>query len=236
MERLNTGITDLDGMIGGGFPRSRTMMLTGTTGSGKTIIGLHFLHQSCADGKKCAMIATEENPEDLMEQAASLGMPLSKYYKQESLVIDRVYDERTEYMKDILDFGVSEIDELQSNIVGLLDRIPKKAEVVLIDNIGVFTLNMSPNEFRAQFDALIHGMAQRNVTAVVVMDSASDERMGGIAAYSVYGVMKTQMKENPYTGGRERVLDILKIRNTKIPNDPLRFEITSHGIVILKKQ
>jgi KaiC/GvpD/RAD55 family RecA-like ATPase len=60
--------------------------------------------------------------------------------------------------------------------------------------------------------------------------------MGGIAAYSVYGVMKTQMKENPYTGSRERVLDILKIRNTKIPNDPLRFEITSHGIVILKKQ
>jgi flagellar protein FlaH len=95
---------------------------------------------------------------------------------------------------------------------------------------------MSPNEFRAQFDALIHGLAQRKVTAVVIMDSASDERVGGIAAYSVYGVIRTSIKDNPYTDARERLIEVLKIRNTKIPIDPVRFDITSKGIVFLKKQ
>lgn len=234
MERVSTGIKELDRMIGG-YPCNRTMLLTGTTGSGKTIIGLHLIYKGCLDGKKCAIIATEETPEDIIAQAESLGMPVSKYYKKGLLSIERVYDERAEYIKDVLEFSVTDIDELQSNIIGLLDRIPAGAEIVLIDNIGVFTLNMSPNEFRAQFDALIHGLAKKKVTAMLIMDLASDERMGGIAAYSVYGVLKTSVKDNPYTGSRERVLEILKIRNTKISIDPVRFDVTPEGIAILKK-
>lgn len=235
MERVSTGIKELDRMIGG-YPCNRTMLLTGTTGTGKTILGLHLMNQGCLDGKKCAIIATEETPEDLIDQAESLGMPISKYYKKGILSIERVYDERAEYIKDVLEFAVTDIDELQSNIIGLLERIPAGAEIVLIDNIGVFTLNMSPNEFRAQFDALVHGLSKKKVTAMLILDSASDERMGGIAAYSVYGVLKTSVKDNPYTGSRERVLEILKIRNTKISIDPIRFDVTSSGIVLLKKE
>lgn len=235
MERVSTGIKELDGKIGEGYPRNRTTLLSGTTGSGKTILGLHFIYKGCFDGKKCAMIATEETPEDLISQAESIGLPLSKYYKNGVLDIERVYDERAEYIKDVLAFDITNIDELQSNIIGLLDRIPKDTEIVLIDNIGVFTLNMSTNEFRAQFDALIHGLAKRGITAVIILDSASDERTGGIAAYSVYGVIKTSIKENPYTGSRERIIEILKMRNTKTQLDPVRFEVTSNGIVLLKK-
>ena len=235
MERVSTGIKELDGKIGEGYPRNRTILLTGTTGSGKTILGLHFIHRNCSDGKKCAIIATEETPEDLLKQAESIGLPVSKYHESGVLDIERVYDERAEYIKDILAFDITNIDELQSNIIGLLDRIPKNTEVVLIDNIGVFALNMSTNEFRAQFDALVHGLAKRNITALIIMDSSSDERTGGIAAYSVYGVIKTSIKENPYTGTRERLIEVLKMRNTKTPLDPIRFEVTSNGIVLLKK-
>lgn len=235
MERVSTGIKELDGMIENGYPRNRAMLLTGTTGSGKTILGLHFINQGCLDGRKCAIIATEETPEDLMNQADSIGLPISKYTKKNILKIERVYDERAEYLKDILAFDVTDIDELQSNIIGLIDRIPEGTEMVLMDNIGVFTLNMSTNEFRSQFDALIHGLAKRNITAVLIIDAASDERMGGIAAYSVYGVIRTSIKDNPYTGSRERLLEVLKIRNTKISLDPVRFDITSNGIVFLKK-
>ena len=234
MERVSSGIKDLDDMIENGYPINRTMMITETTGSGKTILGLHFINQACRDGKKCTIIATEEEPEDLISQADSLGMPLSGYYKDKKLGIDRVFDERAEYIKNIMSFDVADIDELQSNIIGLLDRIPKDTKVVLIDNIGVFTLNMSANEFRAQFDTLIHGLAKKKVTAVIIMDSASDERMGHIAAYSVYGVIITSLKDDPYKDMRERIIDILKIRNTKIPIDPVRFDITSKGITLLK--
>lgn len=235
MERVSTGIKELDGVIEGGYPRKRTMLVSGTTGSGKTIMGLHYIHQGCKDGKKCAIIATEETPEDLIDQAESIGLSLTKYYKKGVLTIDRVYEQRAAYAKDILAFGIEEIDKLQSNIVDLVNRIPDGAEIVLIDNIGVFTLNMSPNEFRVQFDTLVHGLNKMNITTMFVMDSVSDERTGRVAAYSVYGVLKTSIKDNPFTGARERLIEILKMRNTKIPIDPIRFDITSNGIVLLKK-
>jgi len=234
MERISTGIKDLDGMMENGYPRNHTILITGTTGSGKTILGLHYINQASMDGKKCFMIATEEDPEDLIAQAESLGMPLSEYLKDNRLGIDRVFDERTEYVMGIRDNEVADIDELQSDIIGLLDRIPKDTEIVLIDNIGVFTLNMSVNEFRAQFDTLIRGLAKRKLSSVIIMDSASNERMGGIAAYSVYGVIVTSIKDDPYTNKMGRTIRILKIRNTKIPIDPVGFDITSKGIVLLK--
>jgi len=234
MERISTGINELDKLMENGYPRDHTIFITGTTGSGKTILGLHYINQACMDGKKCFIIATEEDQEDLIAQAESLGMPLSEYFKDKRLGIDRVFEVRTEYIKGIRTHEVADIDELQSDIIGLLDRIPKDIEIVLIDNIGVFTLNMSVNEFRAQFDTLIRGLAKRKLSSVIIMDSASNERLVGIAAYSVYGVIVTSMKDDPYTNKVKRMIQILKIRNTKIPIDPMVFDITSKGIVLLK--
>ncbi len=234
MERLSTGVKDLDEKISGGYPRNRSILVSGTSGSGKTVLGIHFIHQCCLDGKRCVIIATEETPEDLLSQAESIGRPLSKYFNN-SLTIYRVYEERAKYALDVLTYDIEDIDQIQSNIIGLLERVPENTDVVLIDNVGVFTLNMSPNEFRAQFDALIHALSKRNITVMLIMDLSSDERIGNIAAYSVYGLLRTSLKDNPFTGARERLIEILKIRNTKIPLDPIRFEITPTGIVLLKK-
>jgi len=235
MERLSTGVKDLDEKISGGYPRNRSILVSGTSGSGETVLGIHFIHQCCLDGKKCVIIATEETPEDILSQADSIGRPLSKYFDNGSLMIYRVYEERAKYALDVLTYDIEDIDQIQSNIIGLLERIPENTDVVLIDNVGVFTLNMSPNEFRAQFDALIHALSKRNITVMLIMDLSSDERIGNIAAYSVYGLLRTSLKDNPFTGARERLIEILKIRNTKIPLDPIRFEITPTGIVLLKK-
>jgi len=236
MERIHTGIEELDSKIDGGYPLSRTMLVTGTTGSGKTIVGLHMILRGCLEGKKCMIIATEEPAEDILAQAESLGMDVRKYYENGSLIIDRVYEERTIHARNVLAYGIEEIDDLQSNLLGLLDRIPDDIDILLVDNIGVFTLNMSPNEFRAQFDSLIYGFGKKNLTSMVISDMASDDRTGSIAVYSVYGVIKTSVQDDPYTGVRQRFLEIIKIRNTRIPLDPLRFEITPNGIVFLKKE
>lgn len=235
MKRLHTGVTGLDEIIEGGYPEGRTLLILGTTGSGKTILGVSFIQQACSEGRKSMIIATEELPEDIIIQSESVGKPLEKFYKNGNLLIDRVYEERTMYAKELQDLGLECVDKLQTNILGLLERIPVEIECVLIDNLGVFTLNMSPNEFRGQFDSLIVGLTKRNITAIIIMDLSADSLTENIASYSVYGVLRTLIKDNPFTGARERLLEILKIRNTKISLDPIRFDITSKGIEIMKK-
>lgn len=235
MKRLHTGITGLDDVIDGGYPEGRTLLIIGTTGSGKTIIGVSYIQQACSEGRKSMIIATEELPEDILIQSESVGKSLEKYYKCGLLLIDKVYEERTMYAKELQDLGIEDVDKLQTNIIGLLERIPDEIECVLIDNLGVFTLNMSPNEFRGQFDSLILGLTKRNITAIIVMDLSADSRTENIASYSVYGVLRTLIKDNPFTGARERLLEISKMRNTKISLDPIRFDISSKGIELMKK-
>ena len=235
MERIHTGITGLDEMIGGGYPKGRTILIIGTTGSGKTIVGLSFIHKACMEGRKSLIIASEELPGDIIAQSGSVGMDLERFYKNGLLAIDKVYEERTVFARELLAYGKTDTDKLQSNIVGLLERIPPDVESVLIDNIGVFTLNMSANEFRAQIDSLVAGLTKRNITTIVIIDLSADNRTENIASYSVYCVLRPSIKDNPFTGARERLLEVLKIRNTKISLSPIRFEITSKGIEFLNK-
>jgi KaiC/GvpD/RAD55 family RecA-like ATPase len=235
MKRVHTGVTGLDVIIEGGYPEGRTMLILGTTGSGKTILGISFIQQVCSEGRKSMIIATEELPEDIIIQSESIGKPLEKFYDNGTLLIDKVYEERSMYAKELKDIGIEGFDKLQTNILGLLEKIPDEIECVLIDNLGGFTLNMSPNGFRGQFDSLILGLTKRNITAIIIMDLYADSRTENIASYSVYGVFSTLIKDNPFTGTRERLLEILKIRNTRISLDPIRFDITSKGIELMKK-
>lgn len=236
MDRISTGIEGFDEKIEGGYPAGRTILVMGETGSGKTILGLHLIYQGCLENKKCSIIATEELPEDIIAQAESLGMHLAEFYENGTLIINKIYEERTGRARDVLELGVETIDRLQSNVLGLLEHVPEGTDIVLIDNIGVLTLNMSTNEFRAQFDSLIHCLTKKKITTMVIMDLSSDEHTGGVAAYSAYGVIKTSKIDNPYTNARERFIELLKIRNTKTPLNPIRFDITSSGIVLLKNE
>jgi len=43
LPKAPTGVRGLDEITGGGLPRGRSTLVTGGTGSGKTLLGLHFL-------------------------------------------------------------------------------------------------------------------------------------------------------------------------------------------------
>jgi len=44
MDRTPSGITNLDKLIEGGFPKGRSILVAGGAGSGKTIFSLQFLY------------------------------------------------------------------------------------------------------------------------------------------------------------------------------------------------
>ncbi|KXS44337.1 MAG: KaiC, partial [Methanolobus sp. T82-4] len=242
MERMPTGIENLDKKIGGGYPRGKGILVTGVPGAGKTIFGLHFLHKSCMDGKNCVMVATEETPEDLLEQAAMLGLGLDSFIEKGNLHIKPVIEFRTGGMardaKLTDDFSDTEIDIIEEsgldrtirpdqtgfNIeeIDLLDifrLIPEGTEVAVIDNIGVLAFGLTTKEFRDKFDTLNRLLAKQNTTTLHIMDEAAYEMTHKIADYSTYGAVKLFVKENPYTGNNERFLSIPKMRSTKISLD-----------------
>jgi len=231
MERIPTGIAKLDTKLSGGYPGGKVILVTGSPGAGKSIFGLHFLHRSCSDGKKCLLIATEEPPDDIFIQAEMLGLDLRPHYDNHNLTVEHIFESRTKntMQADQFEIGFETTDE---GILNKIQSIQDDIDIVVIDNIGVFALNLSVKEFRDQIDTINSILMSKGCTTLVIMDETAYEITHRLAEYSVFGSIRLMMKENPYTGKRERYMDIPKMRCTDISLELSVFDITSKGISI----
>ncbi len=57
----------LDGMLGGGVPEERSVLITGGPGTGKSTIGMQFLQEGLEDGDDCLFVSTEQTIEELRD-------------------------------------------------------------------------------------------------------------------------------------------------------------------------
>jgi KaiC/GvpD/RAD55 family RecA-like ATPase len=77
LARVSTGIPGLDRMLGGGLLAGRPYLLTGGTGSGKTLLGLSFLMDGLRHGEPVLLVAVDEPPQEILENVRSFGWDLS---------------------------------------------------------------------------------------------------------------------------------------------------------------
>ena len=75
-----TGVQGLDDMLGaGGYYRGSSVLISGTSGSGKTIFGSHFADATCSRGERCLYFAFEESPGQIVRNVLSVGLDLQKH-------------------------------------------------------------------------------------------------------------------------------------------------------------
>jgi len=79
--RVSTGIPKLDMMLGGGLIQGGTHLLSGETGTGKTVLSLQFLMQGLAQDETCVYVSLDEKIERVLEGARSLGWDLWSHYR-----------------------------------------------------------------------------------------------------------------------------------------------------------
>lgn len=75
-ERVTTGNASLDRMCSGGFFRDSVVVVSGPTGSGKTLISSEFVAAGVEAGERCVLISFEESLEQLVRNSASWGIDL----------------------------------------------------------------------------------------------------------------------------------------------------------------
>ena len=80
-ERISTGIPKLDSMLGGGFIRGRTYLVTGETGVGKTILSLQFLLNGLLSNEVCMYVTIDERIDGVLRGAQSLGWNFWTFYR-----------------------------------------------------------------------------------------------------------------------------------------------------------
>ncbi|MFL5656638.1 MAG: RAD55 family ATPase [Ktedonobacteraceae bacterium] len=78
MSRMSVGIPRLDEMLQGGFPSGSITLLVGTSGTGKTLLGSHFLLTGAAQGKPGLYFGFNETPLRLARQMTRFGFDVSR--------------------------------------------------------------------------------------------------------------------------------------------------------------
>ncbi|MCI4327188.1 MAG: hypothetical protein L3K16_06105 [Thermoplasmata archaeon] len=75
--RVSTGVPGLDRMLGGGLMPGRPYLVTGGTGSGKSLLGLSFLLEGLRLGEEVLLVAVDEPPNEIVENVRAFGWDLS---------------------------------------------------------------------------------------------------------------------------------------------------------------
>ena len=71
--RATSGSVEMDDMLGGGFFRDSIILVSGATGTGKTLTAMHFIRGGLEAGEKVLFLAYEESREQLFRNAIGWG-------------------------------------------------------------------------------------------------------------------------------------------------------------------
>jgi circadian clock protein KaiC len=108
--RVSWGDDDVDAMFGGGLFRDAMVLISGPTGTGKTLMVTQFIAQAAAEGKRAILFSFEESRGQLIRNAASWGMDLASCEEQGLVRIIARYPERMS-LEDLLVQMRSEIED-----------------------------------------------------------------------------------------------------------------------------
>jgi circadian clock protein KaiC len=74
MARIKTGIIELDDMLGGGFMEGDAVMITGSAGTGKTLLDLqYFVNGVNQYGESGIYVTFEQFPDQIYRDAKNFG-------------------------------------------------------------------------------------------------------------------------------------------------------------------
>lgn len=165
-----TGITGLDEVTDGGLPRSRTTLVCGGPGCGKTLMGVQFLVRGALDfGEPGVLVTFEESALELAQNVASLGWDLADLEAQELLAIEHVRIADGE----ILETGAWDLEGLFIRLGAAIDSVGAKR--VALDTVeALFGALENETLLRAELRRLFRWLNDRGVTAIV-----TGERGGG---------------------------------------------------------
>lgn len=74
--QLESGIPELDALVGGGFEYGASVLVAGPAGSGKSTLALQYAFTAAKRGERTMMIMFDERLETLVTRALSIGMDI----------------------------------------------------------------------------------------------------------------------------------------------------------------
>jgi circadian clock protein KaiC len=221
--RLSIGIPELDKMLGGGIPEGDSVLVTGASGTGKSVLASQFIAEGIRQGEPGIVAVFEERPQEYAERAGSFGLDLVKPQQEGKLLIL--------YLRP-LDLSV---DETMHEILDAVGKIGAKR--LVIDSLAGFEMALSPGfreDFRESLYRMIFALTGIGVTILSTVEVDESFTEFPFSTYSISFLTDDiiRLRYVSIEGQLRKILVVIKMRGGKHSNDIREYDITSEGMVI----
>lgn len=220
MERIQSGVPGLDEITGGGIPKNQLVLLTGTSGTGKTILGTQFLYRGAKDfNENSVFLSFEESAESIKENVKSFGWDLENLERSGKLAFIKYDPYRIEDVFDILESTIREVG----------------ASRVLIDSISALGLHVrDKTELRGMIYTISRILRKLNCTAFIVSEivHGTEPRISryGVEEFVADSVIVLYYER--IDASFNRALQVWKLRGSSHSQNLHPYRINQEGITI----
>ncbi len=169
IRKIPTGIAGLDQVLGGGVPAGRMTLVSGSAGSGKSIMGLQCLLHGASAGEPGILVMFEERVAAMRQNAMGRGWDLVSLEKKNKLCL---LDARLNPEAVVAgDFSIK-------GLLAILDQKTKamRARRIVIDAVdALLYLYDSPLRERRELYALHEWLLDRGLTTIMTVKTVPQE-------------------------------------------------------------
>ncbi len=222
--RMSTGVPGLDGIMGGGVVPGDAVIVSGPSGSGKSVLGMQFAKAGLDAGEGVVIVLFEESVARYVARAAALGCDIEAHRGDGRVAILR---------RVPLDLGLDEVfEEIRDAATEL------GGARVVIDSlsglessaIGAEEVVLLRHSLRRLIEALTDGGVTVLITVEMRQDGSTFKLTPNNTSYLADDVVVQRYVE--IEGTLEKVLSVVKMRRSAHSRAFHRYGITKRGLVV----
>jgi circadian clock protein KaiC len=219
-ERLSTGSAGLDDLTHGGLFASSSTLITGPTGTGKTLLATQFAGAGASQGEKVLMVAYEESREQVLRNGAAFGYDFADLESRGLLTIVTHYPE------------VASIDDHFVEIRGLVETL--QPQRLVVDSLSALERLGSEQSFRGFVIGLTSFIKTSGMASFLTASSTQLFGATAVTQSHISGLIDTilVLRHVETASALRRGILVLRMRGSSHENQIRELSFGPDGVVV----
>jgi circadian clock protein KaiC len=218
--RVTSGNAELDTMCGGGFFRDSIILVSGATGTGKTLLATEFCAGGVRNGERALMLSFEESREQIIRNAKGCGVDFGRMEEEGNLRIVCRYPE---------------VSGLEDHLIMIRNAVEEFApHRITVDSLSALERVGTERGYREFVIGMISFIKHREIAGLCT--AATPTLLGGesMAAVEISSLtdLIILLRYVEMYGEMRRGLTVLKMRGSGHDKDIREFTIDGRGMRI----
>jgi len=223
-ERVSSGVPGIDAMLSGlGFFRGSSILVSGTTGTGKTTLALTFLAAGCERGETALYIGFEESLSQIVRNMRSIGLDLETWQE-----------------KGLLHFNTLRASSLglEAHLASIMQSVKNtKPRLVAIDPMSDFLEASNRTHVKSMITRLVDFLKLNEITALFTrLPSPFEQTEVSIERISSLVDTVLILRHVERGNRHSKFLHIMKSRGMNHSSNVAELILTGNGIRISEPQ